>query len=585
MGYNRSPIPFTKKIQINNRYMGQPGFPNSLSFQAGAIPKPTDKKLIKGERYTWDPYEDPEGQTNQLYSNEKTNNIFDTVLNRPQAEEQFAATPPIKKPPMQKLPGKLNEKPAKTNLPSPPEGAEKEKDTIMNLAGSEITGKVSPQAPVLPDATQQPLKTTPGKSGIVTVGKSSATQGETSKTKEIAGGFDPQAKDVVSDIMQQTKTNRDESDEFKKAYPQYATPQARLEARQGIANDQKTALAQKLQEYTSSMDHAQEAAFWQKIIGGLGKGIAGVVGLNTGLNVGGAYKDPELTTYKEFAEPVQARYGAEKEAIKGQYEADKGIIDEAEKIIEGLNLSYKDQTTLLRALNAAKAAKTVESGTTNTQSIGSEQKVVTPPMPRAPKNSALKGADGYIYKDYLEATADVIQSLNRFDDKIKTARTPEEFAMTLAEYTTPVSAPKDGVSVPIRKEAILNRYKELAPQLNNDFIQTRDRIISELLAIAGGHFDQVAPDDLGYASMIAKQYGFPIQLIIPGTPSKPGGEGSFSPPTAKKQPAPNAVPTAKAPNKDQVYMWDKKGVRKIVGKKDAAGYASKFGFSYTAPKK
>lgn len=374
---------------------------------------------------------------------------------------------------------------------------------------------------------------------------------------------------AINDFQDNIAANKAKQESMYAEIPE-SSPEGAAKA-MGVAEMKRNEdLSEALQKHTAGMTRNQELAFWDRIVGALGKIAAGGIGYATGLGVGGAYKEPEpLFDEAKMNQATAQEYNAKVGTSGEQYKARKDYLDNIRKLAETYGISEKDMNSFIAQMNALSRqdyTKTTDKAYEE-ELTGWEQRAL-----QNMDNRQRRGDDevrGLNFDKFIKSTSDVAINLNKNGVKWAEIEDPKEFANTIAEYTTPIDPTRAVYVTSINPDGILARYKELEPQFGPDPKNIQKRIVAEMRAIAGAHFGDVAKNSTE-AGRIATQYGFNVDLI---TPAKRGegsifGGGNLGQKTTDNAPA-SEVKSAKSsagkvklkvPNSEEIVLVDPKHV-------------------------
>ena len=352
------------------------------------------------------------------------------------------------------------------------------------------------------------------------------------------------AERAVSNVNAQIEEGKTQKKEIGEKYPEYSSPANMIRQREGVATRQKEDLVQALHDRTAGMDDAQEALFWQKIIAGIGRAAAGITGLATDLNVGGAYKEPEMLTQQELTAPVTTQYAARKEQIGDEAEGQTSLLNAVQKIIDGTELKPKEYTDLLRAINANRAGNVAQTGAKEEAKQGSTTNINIAPPTTAGENPK-KGKEKveqvpvYDFVPYATASSGALQNFNTFYRQVPAEADSAKFAMAMTNAVKTRSG--KGAAMTPNPTQIAQLHAAALKKAGGDPVRAKETI--------GAMFQSAGKPNLkdfdNYDAFVdaANAFGFNPAIIKIDYRDKPSG-GSASAPRPGKVPA---YPAGKQP--------------------------------------
>ena len=366
-----------------------------------------------------------------------------------------------------------------------------------------------------------------------------------------------EAEGAVANINEQSEAGKQQKADIYDKYPQYASPANMIGQRESVAGKQKEDLVQALHDRTAGMDDAQEALFWQKIIAGIGRAAAGVAGLATDLNVGGAYKEPEMLTQQELTAPVTTQYAAKKEQIDSEAEGQTSLLNAVQKVIDGTELRPKEYTDLINAINRNRAGNVTQNVAKEEAKQGSTTNITIAPPTTAGENPK-KGKEKveqepvYKFKDYAAASSGALQNFNTFYKQVPAEADSAKFALSMANAVKTRSG--KGSAMTPNPTQIAQIHAAAMKQAGGNPVRAKELI--------GGMFQSAGKPNLkdfaNYEAFVdaANAFGFNPAVIEIDYRDKPSGSASAPRPgkepayPAGKQPqaaAPQAQPAGNPP--------------------------------------
>ncbi len=353
-----------------------------------------------------------------------------------------------------------------------------------------------------------------------------------------------EAEEAVHNIKEQSEAGKKQKAEIAEKYPQYSSPANMIGQREAVATKQKEDLVQALHDRTAGMDDAQEALFWQKIIAGIGRAAAGVAGLATDLNVGGAYKEPEMLTQQELTAPVTTQYAARKEQIDSEADSQNSLLNAVQKVIDGTELSPKEYTNLLNAINRNRAGNVAQTVAKEEAKQGSTTNIhIAPPTTAGenPKKGKEKVEQVPVpkFEKYFATTSGALQDFNKFYRQVPAEVDSVKFANSMANAVKTRSG--KGSAMTPNPLQIAQLHAAALKKAGGDPVRAKE-LIGTMFVSAG------QPDIKDFESYeifedTARAFGFNPSLIEIDYRDKPSG-GSASAPRPGKVPV---YPDSKQP--------------------------------------
>jgi hypothetical protein len=438
------------------------------------------------------PVDDVEGELTPDFSNPFEANIRPEYVNQ---GAPMAATAPVK-----------GAAPAKKAAP-------KKKAATKAAAPTKPAGTPPRTGPVTAPTT---VPTTEQSALIIPVYKNSTTVKDSTGTTEKVSASQAQTQELYNRMMS-------EMDEKETRYgnvnEQFGTPEDRLRKQQTLGTTAKSDLANKLFDYTKQLDRNQEAEFWSKIIGGLGRMAAGGVGLATGLDVGGQYKEPVGVTAEELNKSATAKYAGEKANVEGSLKTDTDLLSAVDKYQNGLDMTMKEYTAFLREAQKDPSFKQkIEQKSTETTNEVRDEVL------NIPKNRAEKSKDPSQQKKpflkkipYFAAIRATNQNFGNFEPSIQ-GRDGAEFGRAFKTALQSWAGGGAGFSVPDadkigQQYEMLMRVRGMTPEQARQTILTDFQNVMQVQPAEGDTWEEL--------NSRALMYGLPYGLLEPAFGADP----------------------------------------------------------------
>lgn len=487
-----------------------------------------------------DVYSDPEYRAGQTSINAIPPAPWETPVTTPTktAKPGAKVTPkkPIKKdntpvkekiqPPIQA--NKYGLKPDTKTEPYSPDQSMQPQYSLGSFKGSsdqpQPTAGIAPAQPTIPTVPAATASGSinadvkPGDTSIVDLNSASSRVVNQNEYNKITREMDPETKNTFDRQQKLLKEQEDRRKESGELTPETSTPAKEQLTRAKMAQEYGNKLTDVLNNYTKQMSRNEEIAFWQKIVGGLGKIAAGATGLATETPVGQYYKEPETQTAEEISKTTQPQFIAQEKALGEQYSRQVGVLDAKSMADKELDEEIKANQQLLSPMLRTLASKIEQKQkASDTETRGVQQKDVTKSYPRPEKDKST-ATDNVKYKiqDYTAATANALAELGNAETWLTQIPDNQQFANNLAQnLQTWGKAPGGKIAgIATTPAGVMQRFNLLKANggFKND-AEIKKYMIDEVKGMMNWDFPGHANTEEG-ALVAMRNYGLPVKNVL-----------------------------------------------------------------------